>query len=542
MKNNLETFVKENREAFDTLEPSTDLWNTIDSKFQNSASISSKISWLKTFVFGASVVTGIIIVSFKSTGSNKKNSIEKISPELKSPSISKNEIKSEVQHQNENINTEKKVSSDGMSEINHVSALTFKPEFEHNNLQTILSEKYPLVHFPFETKKSNMLTSGKSQICFCSCGDQIGTSILNDTVFNGITEIEICSNYANIAITGNEEDKTFLDFQYIQKEEKKKKEKIEQNKISYEIVNSKLTISISSGKKKFSRIGNTCISQIQLNLRVPISTLVSVKNSNGDVAVKNISNTTSKIDNSNGDVNIADLNSDLKVNLRMGDLEIINSKGKLKADTGLGDMNISDFTGDVTTNSTSGDTKISTIKGNLNIESSLGQQECRNISGNILSESTSGDIKFYDCVGNIEIESSLGDQEYQNITGNIKSHSTSGDLKIKNTYGNIDFASSLGDINLEKHKGNMIISTTSGNIAGKNIELIDNTSITSNLGDVHLSLINKMDDLSFDLKTNLGNIKIKKDGQEIAESKKLVVNKGKIMVKGFTSSGDIVFN
>ena len=84
--------------------------------------------------------------------------------------------------------------------------------------------------------------------------------------------------------------------------------KIEQNKIFYEISNSKLTISIKSGEHTYISKGLKSVKQVKLNLRIPFSTLLSIRNSNGNVSIKSISNDQSIVENSNGDVKIDDLN------------------------------------------------------------------------------------------------------------------------------------------------------------------------------------------------------------------------------------------
>ena len=48
-----------------------------------------------------------------------------------------------------------------------------------------------------------------------------------------------------------------------------------------------------------------------------------------------------------------------------------------------------------------------------------------------------------------------------------------------------------------------------------------------------------MEELSFDLNSDLGDIKVNKEGQKLSDSEKILINKGKIMVKIISNSGDI---
>ncbi len=457
MKSNLETFVKENRDAFDTLEPTSTVWNSINSRITRKNGAASKISWLKTFVFGASIVTGIIIVTNFTT--NNKDEKSKINKNVDTILINSETQEEKSVQKNDN---NKVAINIPVSSVNIVPDFMFIPENKTENLKTIFSQVYPNLEYPIEEKKpAKTLTINQSDIC--QCGNKFGIFILNDTIFNGIKEIEICSFNADINIIGGEDEKTYLDFEYISPAEKNKKKivKIEQNKIFYEILGSKLTISVKSGEKTYINKGFNSIKQMKLDLRIPVSSLLSIRNGNGDISVKNIINSQSLIDNSNGDIKLSDLNSDLQVQARMGDLEIIHSQGKLNIEGGLGTISIFDFTGNIISNSSNGDTKISTIKGNLSINSSLGDQEFKSISGNTSTHSTSGDINFYDCNGNIEVESSLGDQFFQNIKGNLKSNSNSGDLKILNMIGDLDLSTELGNTNIEEQKGNLSIKSSS---------------------------------------------------------------------------------
>jgi hypothetical protein len=532
---NLETFIKENREVFDSLEPSSTLWDSIDAQFKTPKGTTSKISWLKKLILGTSVITGIVMISYNAVDKTTEKNKPKKNIDLVLENSQTEEELSVQKNIDENVLFRNPINS-----ANDFSSLLPIPIINSTKIQPIFSQVYPNLEHRIETKNiPKMLTKGQSEIC--ACGNKKGDFILNDTVFNGIKEIEICSNYADINIIGNEDDQTFLDFQYITPEEKKKKKivKVEQNKIFYEIVNSKLTLSVKYEKNTYINKGFNSIRQIKLNLRIPKSTLLAIRNSNGEVSIDHISNNQSSIRNENGNIRVSDLTSDLKVDSRMGDIEIKNSQGKLNAECGLGDLKIVDYTGNIDVNSSNGNSIISILKGNLSINSSLGNQEFSKITGNINSQSTSGDLKFYECDGNLEVESSLGDQSFQTIKGTITSKSSSGDLKIMSIIGDVDVTSELGNTIIEGSIGNLKIESNSGDIKGKNIELLEKTFINSSLGDINLSLVNKIEDLSFDLKTELGYIEITKEDQQYSESDKLFISKGKIMIQIRSNSGNI---
>ena len=95
-----------------------------------------------------------------------------------------------------------------------------------------------------------------------------------------------------------------------------------------------------------------------------------------------------------------------------------------------------------------------------------------------------------------------------------------------------------GSVRLDDCIGNLSISAISGDISGKNVELLESMSTTSKYGSVDMQLVNELNSLSFDLKTTYGEINIDKNGEKMNSDNVLLIDKGKILVKGVTNSGD----
>lgn len=524
MHNNLETFVKSNREAFDTLEPSATIWQTIDTGIQTPASVTaSKIAWLKPFLFGASVIAGI---TYFAVNTNEAQSPQKVTSNVRVISTTefihkelepKKEEQTVISPMIPDTNSRQK----GRSKLMAIAQSNEKGEtvitLENPNILDVKTEIVkpiaPII--PIEpiapvtpiTPIAPITPIVPPNSIMGSTNNEI---IVHDTVFSGIKKIEINSSLTDIDIKTNVSSLTHVNYSVEEAEEKnnKRKEKTDQtnqNKISYIINNETLIITIIQSERRCVSKGNNGMKTMNLNLDIPKETSVIIKNSLGDVAVKGVEGEKCTIYNTLGNVTIENTKTKLDLITITGDLTLRENQGDLTAEVRLGDFTVDGFSGNIQMNTTTGDSKISNV------------------------------------TGNIDVHSSLGDQKYEQVTGDIKSSCSSGDVRISNVKGNVDLSSSLGDINFENYIGTPTIRTSSGDISGTNVELVDKITIESTLGDVHFDLVNKMDDLSFDLKTNIGTININKDGHKIEGTDKLVINKGKILVKGSTSSGDQSF-
>lgn len=506
MRNDLETFVKSHREAFDTFEPSVTIWQTIDTGIQTPASITaSKIAWLKPFVFGASILTGITYFAINANEDplpQKKTSNSNIIPNTESKN-------NELDQKDEEHSLIAPIIKD--TNIRQKGGPTLMARAQSNERgETIVTLENPITREVRTEIVKPYLPIIPIEPLSLIMGATNNEIIINDTVFSGIKKIEINSSLTDIDIKTNISSSTHVNYSVEETQEKnnKRKEKTDQtsnNKISYTINNETLIITINQPENNCVSRGNNRMKTMNLNLDIPKEASVTIKNSLGDIAIKGIEGEECVIYNTMGNVVIENTNAKLDMTVVSGDLTLRENQGNLTAEVGRGDFIVDHFLGNIQMNTRTGDSELSNI------------------------------------TGNIDVQSSLGDQKYEQITGNIKSSCSSGDVRISNVKGNVDLSSSLGDIDFENYIGNPTINSSSGDISGTNVELIDMITIESTIGDVHFDLVNKMDDLSFDLETNIGTININKDGHKIEGRDKLVINKGKILVKGSTNSGDQSF-
>ena len=536
MKNNLESFVKEHKAEFNTFEPSAAIWQNIDTSSITSTSTTiSKVTWLKSFIFGASVLSGVFYVALKpeNTPPSNKNQVvnttvlptkketERI--EKKNDSLPHNVSNNSRETNNTlTVNRNHSLFATAKSDKNGETVITIESVRKTEIPPTSMQEGNALSTPPLLSKLPNPpqlpalpespISSKKATHPF-SKGHDSKTLIMTDTVFSGIKSIEVNSSFSDISIRTNDGDKTALNFSIPENDDQKKsqrkkvnaKNNEQQQQIFFEIKDSNLIVTINC-KEKIIRRSDKDLQSYYLDFTLPKNTDVTINNRSGDVFMNGIEG------------------SHCTIFSTMGNISTENSSTKLDLKSNIGEISVETNNGPVSINSTLGDVSLKNINGDLNIENS------------------SGDISVQNIIGNSQVKTSLGDQNFSHITGEINSKSSSGYVEIIQMKGNLNISSSLGDIFLSDYNGNPVLSSSSGNITGEKIEILDNIQLTTTLGDVKMELINRLDELNFDLTTTLGDLIIEKEGIKIQEEKKLQLNKGRILIKADTNSGNQVFN
>ena len=155
-------------------------------------------------------------------------------------------------------------------------------------------------------------------------------------------------------------------------------------------------------------------------------------------------------------------------------------------------------------------TKLETFSGS----SSLGDVTLSNLSAKNADFSLSN--------GSLTVnDSQFASGKFKNSQGDItlnnsqissgKIIDSSGTITLSNSqFASGEIANSLGDVNLNSSKiSDSTLKISSGSLNSEQLELADTISITGQLGDINLHLVSgSLSQLSFDLKTNLGEIDI----------------------------------
>lgn len=144
-----------------------------------------------------------------------------------------------------------------------------------------------------------------------------------------------------------------------------------------------------------------------------------------------------------------------------------------------------DYAGIFDVDSTVGDVKIESFKNvDAIVKNKTGDVKVTSINDLDVTLST-GDIKV-NKVNDLTVNGSIGDVKVTSVKhANIKLNT--GDIKIENVDGDINVTGDIGDIKIQK------------------LNLLKNSSISLNTGDVEIESTNE---IYFDAKTNVGDIKI----------------------------------
>lgn len=476
MLSNLENYIKMNRNQFDTLRPSDALWTKIDKSFTQPVVVKSKFSWLKYFVFGASMIAIVAYLKMSSTLNKSTSELPKQETLISavvpkdtletSPSSEINPVEKGMLFQKsalpiEQIETEEIPCGDvgymEYSESNGLDEVTEELDGDRSG-----SEFTPINPVNTSSKQNSNFTV--------------------DTLFQGVKTLEIICNTFDVDVKTHQGNQVFFKANVTTVNKGLVKGKTTYNTI-YERKDSTLIITINSSCNTIV-FGSSTVKNPNLYFDVPEHTNVIVTNAYGNVSANGLKGAICNLQAKSGKMNVENIEANTKLIANYGDVTVSNIKGNLTA----------------------------LVK--------------------------SGDLSVTTVFGNVDIKSTYGSQVLADIHGNINISSTSGNVKIRKLKGNIELYAVYGDVHLEDCIGNLNIQATSGDVKGKNIELLERMNTTSIYGSVDIQLANELNSLSFDLKTTYGDITIDKNGQHLREANSLVLNNGKITVKGITTSGD----
>lgn len=250
--------------------------------------------------------------------------------------------------------------------------------------------------------------------------------------------------------------------------------------------------------------------------------VLSIQSVSGNIHVSGVQGTLNCL-SASGDQTFTGVGGDLQVNTVSGDVSVKDQSGNCKIRTSSGEIGVQNCQGDAGFHSLSGGVRATGIKGKLTITSASGDQYLTDITGDLQSTSVSGDVSLKDQAGNVGIVTSSGEITVSNSLGDISCHSISGGIRLEGVEGKLD------------------LRTGSGDVSGESVGLVGSCVIQTVSGDVNMGLKNSAEDLSFDLRSISGDLKIKKGNTVVDGEKSIKTGTGKIRVTGETSSGDQVY-
>ena len=174
----------------------------------------------------------------------------------------------------------------------------------------------------------------------------------------------------------------------------------------------------------------------------------------------------------------------------------------------------------------------------LVVRASSGDINIDHVNADVELVASSGDVQIDQHKGDLELKTSSGNQEITDLSGNIKIVASSGDVEISDIMGDMNLLTSSGNISIEHAKGKCKLKSSSGDIKAQRLTLTANSNFITTSGYIRIDFENALHDLSFDLNSSSGTLRV---GSEKSE-KRLLLKEGKILVEGVSTSGDQSYN
>ena len=166
--------------------------------------------------------------------------------------------------------------------------------------------------------------------------------------------------------------------------------------------------------------------RVDLDISVPKSAAVTVRNERGDVSV-------------------SDMSKPVIVNTTRGDVDIHDTAGDVTIDTGKGDVKVSDTKGNVKVSGHGGEINVSSATGGLTIDGEF--------FGPIRADKIAKGVRFL---------SQRTDLTLTQLTGHLETGS--GNLEIADAPGNLTLRTNSYDISIEDAGGKLRVDNRNGNI------------------------------------------------------------------------------
>lgn len=317
-----------------------------------------------------------------------------------------------------------------------------------------------------------------------------------------------------------------------------------------------------------------------LNIEVPLGIKLEIHNSEGNVDIAGLNEGHCEVNCDFGNVRIVNSKVNVEANSSNGQVVLMQITGAVIANADFGNVLLENINGTINANASSGSISGKTLRGNSVFHSDFGKIELNRVSGaieveaasgnvtidsltgsscairadfghvtmtntktTVTMEVASGNIKVNDLEGNLTAGCDFGSINITGMKGKLKLNGASGNTTIVNHEGNIDINSDYGNVTLVNTKGGAAITAHSGSVTAKEMELTDDLTLNLDYGNGHLKLKNDYNDLSFNLTTDFGKLKIGKgDDKKEASNGSIVTNNGNIHITGRAASGSITFD
>ena len=469
-KLSIEDFILQNKDAFDIIEPAPIAATAILSS--TTKIVSSSIKSITMKVLAIISITTVTVISYL-TFSNRENNT------TTSAKGGENSVQSST------VNVIEDTPATNQSSANYPGHENPITHLEKHSPLAILDEQVEadpeIINDNYTPQRWDSIQLRQPETyAWVRKGKSVTLNI--DTVFTGITHVEINTNSFNVFMKGQAGSHNVN--VNVEAENKIKGVVINEPKIEVvctlegSVLKIKALFGGTSGIGNFETDGT-------LTLNVPENATIKLNHDYGNLDVSNLITNMFDLTATSGNVKITNVTAPINVRVDYGNVLLEKTVGALNMDIG---------------------------------------------SCNVTCGNQKGDVNFQSEYCNL----SLG-----GVEGNIKGKLNSGKIDLLDVTGNIKFDADYSNIKMNNVKGDLNMVTNSGNIVGERIELISAANLNTEYGSVDIDFVNDIDKMSFDLKTSYGNIQLQ-DGVNARKTQgDLLIERGGIKVISKADSGNI---
>ncbi|MDH4197627.1 MAG: hypothetical protein OEW05_09490, partial [Candidatus Aminicenantes bacterium] len=187
-----------------------------------------------------------------------------------------------------------------------------------------------------------------------------------------------------------------------------------------------------------------------LDVKVPASQSLAIKNAFGDVTVRGV---TGRHDIRN----------------ESGEVKVENCGGGMRLETSFASVSVTDFKGDVDVRSESGAVNIKNIGGRADVRNSFSQVTFERVGGDLTVKSESSGVRGTGVGGLCRVESSFAEIDVGDVTGNLEIKGDSMTVTVAGVKGDVTVESSFAPVKVTNVDGALRVTAESSAVNAADI-------------------------------------------------------------------------
>ena len=467
----IEDFILQHRDAFDSIEPAPLAATAIISSV---TPISSTVKSITMKLLAIITIPTVAVITYLNITNNKSNETAAVHQKQEQLAPIEKIIQPEVNN-NVSIEIPQPVAENPIIPSTNKGSLFFMDESFEADPQ--------IWDAPVATDNNNQnFFEKRGPETFIWSDEGKSAELKVDTAFTGITHIEVSTNSFNLFVKGESGKRDV----HLAADAENSVKGIVINDPKIEI---KCTVEGNVLKVTASMGGSTGIGNFNsdgdLTLTIPENTTLKVNHDYGNMEVSNLITTMCDLNADASNVKISNITAPLNVHVDYGNVQLDKTVGNLNLNLGSCNVMCANQNGDVKVKSNNCNLSMGAVNGNITGDVESGTNSFLDITGNIKFNAGYSNIKMTNVKGDLSMNASSGNiigekievvstadfnTEYGNVDIDFVNDVSKMSFELKTTYGNIKLNDGVNSRNAQSdliiERGGIKISsvTNSGNI------------------------------------------------------------------------------